>query len=56
MFGCGLPAVVAYHVADWIEFFAETIIDAVWEEEDENGDALALPSGQASLKGGLKVL
>ncbi|CAG8956154.1 hypothetical protein HYFRA_00012071, partial [Hymenoscyphus fraxineus] len=50
----GLPAVVAYHVADWIEFFAETILDAIWEEEDENGDAVELSPGQANLKGGLK--
>lgn len=56
VFGCGLPAVVAYHVADWIEFFAETIVDAIWEEEDENGEAVELSSGQANLKGGLKIL
>ncbi|TVY84777.1 hypothetical protein LSUE1_G001401 [Lachnellula suecica] len=34
--GSGLPTVVTYHVADWVAFLAETILDAIWwEDEDE---------------------
>lgn len=36
LFFSGLPTVLAYHVSDWVAFLTETVIDAVYEE-DENG-------------------
>jgi hypothetical protein len=34
----GLPTVIAYHVSDDVGFFAETVLDAVL---DEDNDALS---------------
>jgi hypothetical protein len=32
----GLPTVVAYHVSDWIAFLAETVLDAVIDDDGEH--------------------
>ena len=29
----GLPAVVAYHVSDWVGFIADALIDEIFDEE-----------------------
>ncbi|KAG9232624.1 hypothetical protein BJ875DRAFT_73251 [Amylocarpus encephaloides] len=52
----GLPAQFAYHVADWIEFFGENVLDAFWEEEDENSNPIELPTGQLWWKGVIRTL
>lgn len=31
----GMPAVVAHHLIDWVSFFAETVLDAFFEERAE---------------------
>ncbi|KAH8650946.1 hypothetical protein BGZ60DRAFT_191211 [Tricladium varicosporioides] len=35
VFGAGLPAVLAYHFADWVQFIGENIIDNYWEEDED---------------------
>jgi hypothetical protein len=32
----GLPTVLAYHVSDWLAFFTETIIEACFDEDENN--------------------
>jgi hypothetical protein len=41
----GIPTVIAYHLSDWVAFFAETLIETVFEDDD--GDA---PSKRENLK------
>ena len=31
----GLPAVVAYHISDWVGFIADALIDEIFDEEDK---------------------
>lgn len=35
LFFAGIPAVIAYHVSDWLAFFTETIVEALFEEIEE---------------------
>jgi len=32
----GFPTVIAYHFSDWVAFFAETVIEAIFEDEEGN--------------------
>lgn len=47
----GLPTVIAYHVSDYVGFFAETILDTVLDEE---GDTLS--SAELYLKRKLQLM
>ncbi|RDL41431.1 uncharacterized protein BP5553_01410 [Venustampulla echinocandica] len=55
--GAGLPAVLAYHAADWVAFFFETVLDAYWEEENEDGlSLLTLTPAQKRVRFALQML
>ena len=50
VFTSGLPAVLTYHLADWIHFFGENVTEAIWDEEDDDGNRITLPAAQLRWK------
>jgi hypothetical protein len=34
MIFAGMPTVFAYHFSDWAAFFMETVVEAVWDEDE----------------------
>jgi hypothetical protein len=50
VFTAGLPAVLAFHLVDWIHFFGENVIETIWDEEDANGNLVRLPAAQLRWK------
>ncbi|KAF4633624.1 hypothetical protein G7Y89_g4486 [Cudoniella acicularis] len=59
VFGAGLPAVLAYHIADWVQFFGEAFLDTVLEEDEDTEEGKIekkLTESQLWLKRALQIL
>ena len=52
MLFAGMPTVFAYHLSDWAAFFLETVVEAIWDEEDKDG----LSNRQSRLRSSLTWL